>query len=82
MGNDPYIIVKCPHPDCQRQTIIYKKEFNCKIFRCGVFKKDFKQINPHLKKSECQRLKKQDLIYGCGKPFRLVADTAIICGYI
>jgi len=83
-----YIIVTCPH--CRAQIFIYKREFNCKIFRHGVYKKNMKQIDPHLKKSECDRLKEKDLIYGCGKPYRLVETEdnkkiilkAVICSYI
>ncbi len=79
-----YIIIQCPH--CNQQIYIMKKEFNCKIFRHGIYKKDLKQIDPHLNKDECLRLKKEDLIYGCGKPFKLVENqnevTVEICDYI
>jgi len=45
------------------------------------------QIDPHLSKSECDRLANEGLIIGCGKPFRLVVNKeeeyrAIKCDYI
>ena len=79
-----HIIIQCPH--CKDYIQVFKNEFNCKIFRHGIFKSSLKQIDPHLKKVECDRLKKEDLIYGCGKPFQLIENngvfTAIICDYI
>ena len=45
-----------------------------------------KQIAPHLPKVECDRLKLEDKIYGCAKPFELVTidgkEVAKICDYI
>ena len=81
-----YIIVMCPN--CFNYIQILKKDFNCKIFRHGVYKKDNKQIDPHLNKDECDRLFKEGLIYGCGKPFKLLIDEednkygTEICDYI
>tara|TARA_A100001015_G_C14354542_1_gene468048 strand:+ start:86 stop:337 length:252 start_codon:yes stop_codon:yes gene_type:complete len=66
------ILVKCAQ--CDNLVIINKKDFNCKIFRHGVYKKNNKQIDPHLNKEECDRLFKEGLIYGCGKPFKLLMD--------
>ena len=46
------------------------------------------QINPHAPQSECDRLVDRDLIWGCGKPFRLLRDAnnrphrARQCAYI
>ena len=66
--------------------MVLKKEFNCKIFRHGVYKKTYEQIDPHLPKVECDRLVRLDLIIGCGKPFKLVIKnneyTTESCGYI
>ena len=79
--DDPNIlIVKCPH--CNEEILINKNEINCAIFRHGVFKKNMEQINPHLNKEECIRLYNNNLIYGCGKPFRIDKDKANICDYI
>ena len=81
---DNYIIVKCPH--CKNMIYIEKKDFNCHIFRHGIYKNTCKQIDPHLDKENCDRLKREDLIYGCSKPFKLIQInnnyTAIICDYI
>jgi len=78
------ILVKCPH--CEDLIIINKNDFNCKIFRHGVYKKDGKQIDSHLNKPECDRLFKEGLIYGCGKPFKLITEDnkygTEICDYI
>lgn len=64
------LLLKCPH--CHEYVLIYKKEFNCKIFRHAYYRDTYKRINPYMKKEICERLLKEDLIYGCGKPFKLV----------
>ena len=74
------LVVICPH--CQEQIIIEKKEINCGIFRHGVYKSTSKQINPHLCQEKCNQLIKEQQIYGCGKPFKLENEKAIICDYI
>jgi DNA-directed RNA polymerase subunit RPC12/RpoP len=72
-------IVTCPH--CQVKMIIL--ELNCKIFRHGVYKSNFQQIDSHMDKNECERLVSNNLIYGCGKPFRIDDNNnAIVCEYI
>ncbi len=73
--NDFY---ECPW--CQGMIEII--ELNCKIFRHGYYKKENIQINPHLKKDECEDLIKQDLIYGCGKPFCILNGNIEKCDYI
>ena len=79
-----YIIIQCPH--CKSYIEVFKKDFNCKIFRHGVFKINLKQMDPHLKKEFCDKLKSDDLIYGCGKPFELIITEngyeTKICDYI
>ncbi len=75
-----YIIVNCPH--CKEYIQILKKEFNCKIFRHGIYKSNGKQIPPHLEKDKCDALYNQGKIYGCGKPFLLNDNKAVICDYI
>ncbi len=75
-----YIIVNCPH--CKEYIQIFKKEFNCKIFRHGIYKTSGKQINPHLEKHKCDALYNQGKIYGCGKPFLLKNNKVEICDYI
>ncbi len=74
--------IKCPH--CNEYVII--EQINCAIFRHGIFKLNLVQINPHLSKLDCDRLKEQDLIYGCGKPFKVIFKNnewiGIECDYI
>lgn len=79
------ICVYCPH--CEQLILIYKNEINCAIFRHGVMKTNLKQIEPHLPKPICDKLAKEGLIYGCGKPFKLVLNRekeyiAVKCDYI
>ena len=76
------LILECPH--CNSQVII--EQLNCKIFRHGIFKKTNKQINPHATKIECDNYINNNLIYGCGKPFKINIVNNIykteICDYI
>jgi hypothetical protein len=75
-------ILVCPH--CAEFIIIEK--MNCGIFRHGVLKKCNKQIEPHATKPICDYYTQHNLIYGCGKPFRIVIQDNIfvieICDYI
>ena len=74
----------CPH--CSIDIEVQKTQLNCKIFRCGIFKNNGKQMNPHTNKLECERLLNEKLVYGCTKPFRFVSDNqenfVEPCGYI
>jgi hypothetical protein len=76
------MIVICPH--CQIPVEIL--EINCAIFRHAIYKDTFKQIDPHLSKERCNYLINNKLVYGCGKPFKLIKENetfkAIICDYI
>jgi len=81
--NQKEFVVTCPH--CSEHVMI--QEINCAIFRHGVFKNNpNKQINAHESKENCDKFIKEDLIIGCGKPFKLVLEkdeyTAVICDYI
>ena len=80
-SNGQYIFM-CPH--CNTIIQVDKSQTNCKIFRHGVFKANFKQINPHLKKEICDYLVEKDLIYGCGKPFKIdIKEMKVtVCDYI
>ena len=76
-------IVKCPHCEMYIEVI----ELNCKIFRCGIYKDSMKQIDPHMQKLLCEQLSTNDLIYGCGKPFRVDLNSkneyiSTACDYI
>jgi hypothetical protein len=74
-------IFECPH--CKEYIIIEK--INCGIFRHGVLKSG-KQIEPHSPKYLCDYYINSDMIYGCGKPFKiLLKDNKYkieICDYI
>ena len=70
-------IITCPH--CNEFILI--EELNCRIFRHGVFKNTNQQISPHASKEECDAYIVQDLIYGCGKPFK-ITDKVEKCDYI
>jgi hypothetical protein len=77
-------IVICPH--CHEYIVI--EELNCCIFRHGTYKINGTQIDPHLPKTECDRLFNNKLIFGCGKPFRIIKGEnnnilkVEICDYI
>ena len=72
------LVIQCPHCNIYIEVI----ELNCKIFRCGIYKHNFTQINPHMPERECIFLINTNAIYGCGKPFRIINDTAEPCDYL
>jgi len=74
-------VLKCPH--CQDYLIINKNEINCCIFRHAI-NKNGSNFNPHASISECIYAKENDLIYGCGKPFKFdkESEELIICDYL
>jgi len=49
-------------------------------------RKGVKQMDPHCPKEECYRLFSCGLIYGCGKPFKIIKNGSEIkveiCEYI
>jgi len=75
-------ILECPH--CKEYIII--EQINCGIFRHGIFKNNGQQIEPHSPKELCEHYIKNDLIYGCGKPFKISINNNIffieICDYV
>jgi hypothetical protein len=75
-------IISCPH--CNEYIEII--EIACGIFRHGILISDYRQINPHSSKEQCDYLISNNLIYGCGKPFKveLINDvySVSICDYI
>jgi hypothetical protein len=82
-NNKINLVINCPH--CNDLILI--EELNCKIFRHGVIKSTNQQINPHASKAECDNMILNNLIYGCGKPFKInIIDNinfkAEICDYI
>ena len=76
------IVVICP--ECDDPVLI--EQLNCRIFRHGILKSNNNQINPHATKDECDYYIKNDLIYGCGKPFKILENNnelePEICEYI
>lgn len=80
------LFVECPH--CSQTVEIHENEINCAIFRHGVLKANYQQIPPHAPKEVCDMLAQRNLIYGCGRPFRLTKNPtdggykAEICEYI
>jgi hypothetical protein len=83
------IIVSCPH--CNEFIVIEK--LNCCIFRHGIFKETGKQINPHESKELCDYYVNKEMIYGCGRPFKILCNNkdtnntntefyTIVCDYI
>ena len=79
---DEQSIIVCPH--CNDYIIMIK--LNCAIFRHGVLKSNLKQIDPHSNKDLCDYYTKNNLIFGCGKPFRVIEKNNVfeteICDYI
>jgi hypothetical protein len=79
--NAPSIfVIKCPHCGILIEVV----ELNCRIFRCGIYKHNYTQINPHLPKKDCEELVLNNSIYGCGKPFRIPESSTepVECDYI
>jgi len=77
------ILVSCPK--CSQ--LIEVIEANCCIFRCGVYKKNNKQINPHSNAEKCAELVKNNKIYGCGSAFKITKlendeYQSEICDYV
>jgi len=81
---DNSLIISCPN--CDGGVLVNRNEINCKIFRHGIVKSTFTQINPHEIKQKCDKFSKENKIYGCGKPFRLRKINGkwnvFKCGYI
>lgn len=66
----------CPHCNISIQI----EQVNCAIFRCGIYKSNYQQLNPHMSKEEYEKIK--DEIYGCGQPFQFHNGKLIKCGWI
>ena len=76
----PYPVLQCPYPDCN--IAIEVIEINCAMFRCGVHKHTGQQIDPHLSKEKCDKLKHDNKIWGCGRPFHFIDNKLVICDYL
>lgn len=82
------LVFSCPH--CRCRVIVSESDTNCCIFRHAVLKSTGRPINPHANKDRCDKLVKDDKVYGCAKPFELIKTvdisgnkswTAVACGY-
>lgn len=71
------MLVTCPH--CNQHIII--DQINCGIFRHAMYKTGM-PFPPHASKQMCDDAINQAIIYGCGKPFRVVGDKAVVCDYV
>jgi len=60
-------IVYCPN--CYGG--VYIELLNCGIFVHACLKANFSQVNPHMCKEDIEALMKDDLIWGCGKQFKV-----------
>ena len=82
MENITDILVTCPN--CK--DLVFIEKLNCCIFRHGVLQSNGKQIEPHASKELCDYYFTHNLIYGCGKPFKVIWQdckfVAIDCDYI
>lgn len=88
IGDVVNIVVECPH--CKEPILIEK--LNCCIFRHGALKNNQKQIEPHASKELCDYYVENQLIIGCGKPFKVILNEnsksdddkliAVVCDYI
>ena len=71
-----YLIIKCPH--CGQENVIFENEITCGIYRCGIYKYNCLQISSTENNSFYEELIRQNLIFGCTKPFKLQDDKAVI----
>ena len=64
---------------------VHIKDLNCKIFRCGAYKKNLQPIHHHASKYDCDKLVRDNLIIGCGCAFEIIQIqdlyTAVECSY-
>jgi hypothetical protein len=72
-------------PNCELEIIVHKNELFCQIFRHGVFKNTYEQVDPHLCKEACDRLVKEEKVLGCCRPFEIIKKNkvmfAVKCDY-
>lgn len=72
-------VYNCPH--CDAELIINDNDINCGIFRHGVIIQTLQQINSHETEERCKFYSDNNLIYGCGKPFKITNLKIEKCGY-
>ncbi len=73
------MFVNCP--TCNREIEIVK--VNCGVFRCGIYKKSYRQLGSHAKEKYVKKLLENDKIIGCGNPFRYSKTNGVKkCGWV
>jgi len=72
------LIIVCPK--CNDPIII--EQLNCSVFRHATYKHNYEQIPPHSSKSLIDDLLKNNSIFGCGTPFKIIDNKPFICDYI
>jgi hypothetical protein len=78
--SDEVFKLRCPR--CRIQIEVLAKNMRCRVFRCGVYKKSLRPINPHSSLKACTKMLNDDLIYGCTQPFKILQNMeVIICDY-
>lgn len=70
----------CPH--CEGLVEVLASQINCKIFRHGVMRGTHNQVNPHASRDECDRLVRDNAVWGCCRPFTFDGQTVAKCEYI
>lgn len=90
VSEDQAYVFSCPH--CLGSVVVHVSEVNCQIFRHAVLKNSgeqqvIAQVNPHAPKEELKYLVENDLVYGCGRPFRMFQENGLwsyvdVCDYI
>ena len=77
---DDFYRLGCPY--CGIPIVVMKNELACKIFRCGQYKANGTQINPHESKAVCDQLRESGQINGCARPFTFDGKNLNVCDYI
>ena len=75
----------CPH--CYGVCCVRLCDINCGIFRHGIKRGTYEQIDPHEREEVCKYLAENNKIIGCGKPFKIKtlgknSYEVVICDYI
>jgi hypothetical protein len=74
------LVFQCPH--CLDFFVIAENELNCRIVRHAVWKDTLEPIPPHSTQEECERVVRENLVFGCAKPVQINGTTPLPCGYI
>lgn len=72
------IVLSCPH--CHGGFIV--ERIQCGIFRHAILKSNGALVDPHASQAALEQLINQNLLLGCGKPFRYAGGKPEICDYI